>query len=489
MCLGGKVNSNDESNGTEHNTENSQQENHTGNIINPKKKKRNRRRRRRRQNDSLQIYQNDISTIETSPSSDSSREGNSSRGNIDNTPVIYRFQQHIAISETDLSGLLRHYILSPDQLLPLGYPVESLAHPGCAVTYNDRAYFTHFHNGHDYYRLNPYAKEFQPTSVFEHFQTRNTSSFLDPDANEFVPRHANHLMETYVHCSDGQQNKSQRLDSARDEKTCARCGSSFFVTKDGKYLTQEHCIYHWGKIQRAVAPDTNCTHPARPRIEYSCCRGQPNTRGCTTANVHVWDGLQPGINGPLLGYVRTSFTNTSPPHAIYALDCEMCYTTHGLEVIRVTLVAADGTPVYDSLVRPEHCVIDYNTRFSGITESDLSDNETKSLQEVQNDLMYLINADTILVGHGLGNDLRGLRIIHNAVVDTSVIFPHERKLPYRRSLKSLVSSILNKEIQQGSCGHCSFEDASACIDLMLWKIKEDFFTILQTQAPHFILVS
>jgi RNA exonuclease 1 len=166
----------------------------------------------------------------------------------------------------------------------------------------------------------------------------------------------------------------------------------------------------------------------------------------------------------------------------------MGHTTHGLEVIRVILVAAGGRPVYDSLIRPKHPVIDYNTRFSGISEFDFSKTETKSLQEVQNDLMCLINPDTILVGHGLGNDLRALRIIHSAVVDTSIIFPHKQKLPYRRSLKSLVLSILKNEIQQGSAGHCSFEDASAYIDLMLRKIKEDFVTNSPTQAPHFILV-
>jgi RNA exonuclease 1 len=145
----------------------------------------------------------------------------------------------------------------------------------------------------------------------------------------------------------------------------------------------------------------------------------------------VWDGFDPGINGPLRGYGQTSFTRTALPHAIYALDCEKCYTTHRLEVIRVPQVAASGRPVYDSLIRPEHPVTDYNTRFSGISESDFNKKETKSLQEVQNDLMCLIKPDTILVGHGLGNNLRALRIIHSAVVDTSVMFPHGRRLPYR----------------------------------------------------------
>jgi hypothetical protein len=78
----------------------------------------------------------------------------------------------------------------------------------------------------------------------------------------------------------------------------------------------------------------------------------------------------------------------------------MCYTTNDLEVIRVTLVAADGRPVHDSLVRPE--------RFSGISESNLIKHETGSLYDVQNDLMNLINAKTILVGHGFENDLRFL---------------------------------------------------------------------------------
>ena len=36
----------------------------------------------------------------------------------------------------------------------------------------------------------------------------------------------------------------------------------------------------------------------------------------------------------------------------------------------------------------------------------LENGPTKNLKEVQNDLMGFINADTILVGHGLENDLR-----------------------------------------------------------------------------------
>jgi RNA exonuclease 1 len=61
--------------------------------------------------------------------------------------------------------------------------------------------------------------------------------------------------------------------------------------------------------------------------------------------------------------------------------------------------------------------------------------------------MGFINAHTILIGHGLENDLRALKLVHTTLIDTSIVFPHYYGLPYRRSLKSLVKSYLKREIQ------------------------------------------
>lgn len=154
----------------------------------------------------------------------------------------------------------------------------------------------------------------------------------------------------------------------------------------------------------------------------------------------------------------------------------MCYTPAGLELTKVTVVGIDGRPVYESLVTPDNEIIDFNTRFSGIAAKDLVAGQTKNLKEVQNDLMGFINADTILVGHGLENDLRALNIIHGVVLDTAVVFPHFYGLPFRRSLRSLVSSYLKRDIQASSWGHDSYEDARACIELMLWKTRKDLST-------------
>jgi len=47
---------------------------------------------------------------------------------------------------------------------------------------------------------------------------------------------------------------------------------------------------------------------------------------------------------------------------VYALDCEMCYTTQGLELTRVTIIDEDCKVIYETLVKPQNPIIDYNTR-------------------------------------------------------------------------------------------------------------------------------
>jgi len=47
---------------------------------------------------------------------------------------------------------------------------------------------------------------------------------------------------------------------------------------------------------------------------------------------------------------------------VYSLDCEMCYTTIGLELTRVTVIDEGCNVIYETLVKPQNSIIDYNTR-------------------------------------------------------------------------------------------------------------------------------
>ncbi len=98
------------------------------------------------------------------------------------------------------------------------------------------------------------------------------------------------------------------------------------------------------------------------------------------------------------------------------MDCEMCYTTEGSELTRITIVSSDLKIVYDTLVKPDSPVLDYNTRFSGISERDLKHVRT-TLKDVQAFLLNLLSSKTILIGHCLGSDFRALRVNIYSIID------------------------------------------------------------------------
>ena len=63
---------------------------------------------------------------------------------------------------------------------------------------------------------------------------------------------------------------------------------------------------------------------------------------------------------------------------------------------------------------------DYNTRFSGITSDTLS-SALMDLPAVRSAACMFIGPETIIVGHGLENDLRALRLVHDKVIDTAIV--------------------------------------------------------------------
>ncbi|KAG7198273.1 hypothetical protein KM043_005676 [Ampulex compressa] len=253
--------------------------------------------------------------------------------------------------------------------------------------------------------------------------------------------------------------KQNILSKVPNQRFCARCGQAYMVNKQGFAVQQQNCIYHWGR-----------KFTIRGEGKYSCCQQYGSATGCCDAKTHVWEYTD---YENLRGYVTTFPKDIAvEEQGVYALDCEMSYTTQGLELTRVTVINEDCNVIYETLVKPENPVVDYNTRFSGITEENMK-GVTTTLLDVQATLLTMFSEKTILVGHSLESDFKALKLIHETVVDTSIMFPHKNGPPQKRALKNLCSDYLRKIIQNEVGGHDSKEDAVACMELIQWKVKEE----------------
>ncbi|KAM6121873.1 RNA exonuclease 5 isoform 2-T2 [Phoenicopterus ruber ruber] len=175
----------------------------------------------------------------------------------------------------------------------------------------------------------------------------------------------------------------------------------------------------------------------------------------------------PGSKGYIYTECDQPRTDSSP---LFGLDCEMCLTAKGNEVTRVSLVDAQGQCLLNELVKPESTVVNYRTRFSGITKKMLLPVKTR-LPDIQTRLKKMLPRDAVLVGHSLNSDLQALEMIHPSVIDTSLLFA--RNEGRRFKLKFLAKAVLGKEIQcEQKLGHDPAEDARAALELAQFFIEQ-----------------
>ncbi|EGW32477.1 uncharacterized protein SPAPADRAFT_55921 [Spathaspora passalidarum NRRL Y-27907] len=235
-------------------------------------------------------------------------------------------------------------------------------------------------------------------------------------------------------------------------RKCSRCGTQFQTSEQ---LQPIECHYHCGKIRRK-----------QDRSRYhECCMAEENQNPCSVAKHHVYllDTVEEKQKSIPYQFTRDLFKETREEYPVLGIDCEMGFTTKGFELMRITAVDFfTNATVLDVYVLPFGEVVDLNTRFSGISEIN---DKFVSFDESLRQLGQVMDSNTILIGHGLENDMNAMRLIHDKIIDTSILYPKFQPSPtFRWSLKDLAFKFLSRNIQIGE--HDSAEDSIAAIDIV-----------------------
>uniref|UniRef100_A0A093VJY7 RNA exonuclease 3 n=1 Tax=Talaromyces marneffei PM1 TaxID=1077442 RepID=A0A093VJY7_TALMA len=197
-------------------------------------------------------------------------------------------------------------------------------------------------------------------------------------------------------------------------------------------------------------------------------------QGLTERKIHT--------NVPYSEFRQTPQTFGQPKRKIVAIDCEMVGLWKNVACVAL-LCAVDvltGEILLNTYVDPVSKVHAWRSTVSGVTRKSMSEaieqgQALRGWAAAREALWEYIDAETIIIGHALQNDLNVLGIFHSRIVDTAIlasqaVFPEiqSKRFPESYGLKRLLLSWLKMMIQTGKKGHDCLEDTFATRELAIW---------------------
>ncbi len=158
-------------------------------------------------------------------------------------------------------------------------------------------------------------------------------------------------------------------------EVCDRCTTRFQVfpgrrEEDGALTSGGKCVHHPGRL---YFPERAPGDTDKPTRRYRCCQeAQGETPGCVSGNTHVFKTTSPARLASITPFAETPSNPLVPKDRAVCFDCEMGYTTRGMELIRLTATNwPDGKELLDVLVRPVGEILDLNSKYSGVWPEDI----------------------------------------------------------------------------------------------------------------------
>jgi RNA exonuclease 1 len=185
------------------------------------------------------------------------------------------------------------------------------------------------------------------------------------------------------------------------------------------------------------------------------------------------------------GWVESAVVAPSAMQVL-AIDCEMSEVTDPVtgakESALVRLSIVDGLHpdrvIADTLVKPDLPITDTRQHIHGISADALA-HVSFNLRHAQALLLNICGSGTIMIGHGLNNDLKALKFVHTNVVDTALVY----KLEVREGDEPSSGLPAIRDITEQCLGfkmpdtHDSVVDARAALQASTFAISSGLDTI------------